>query len=254
MRVHFPKAPERFVAYPFLPCRVTEGFPLVRQCFSADLQLALRLSDLSGLVQPRRLRILEMVLSGGLMSSRIRRHGWAPRSETLTQGSISRTKRRNRFTPVDFSASGGFRGWGLCLRRRCRGDRLGRNFESILVHIESLFPVQAFDKLACRLTDRSRKTRRIHFDRRFHHYFISIPIAKLHLKRFHAPNLPFLTMKTETGSCTPNHVRVLKLSRPLPPTTLSTRNFRSGALRFAGLNLCLKPLVLFRQSIAGSCH
>jgi hypothetical protein len=61
-------------------------------------------------------------------------------------------------------------------------------------------------------------------------------------------------MKTETGSPTPNHVRVSKLPIPLTPTMLSTRSFRSGALRFPGLNLCLKRLVLFRQRIAGSCH
>jgi hypothetical protein len=61
-------------------------------------------------------------------------------------------------------------------------------------------------------------------------------------------------MKTEIGSRTPNHVRVLKLPRPLPPTTLSTRSFRSRALRFPGPNLCLKRLVLFRQRIADGCH
>jgi hypothetical protein len=153
----------------------------------------------------------------------------------------------------DVSTSGGFRGC-LCLRLRWRADGLGRNFESILVHIESLFPVQAFDKLAYRLTNGSRKTRRIHFDRRFHRPFISISIAELHLKRFHAPNLPFLTMNIETGSRNPNHVQVLKLLGALPPVTLTTRSFRSGALRFPGLNLCLKRLVLFRQRIAGSCH
>src|SRR6266513_121734 len=149
-----------------------------------------------------------------------------------------------RSGPADLSTSGGFRGF-LCLRLRCRARRHGRNFESILVHIESLFPVQAFDKLTCRLSNGSRKTRRIHFDRRFHCSFISISIAKLHLKRFHARSLPFLTMKTETSSRTPNHVRVLKLPGPLAPTTLSTRRFRTGTLRFPGLNLCLKRLVLF---------
>jgi hypothetical protein len=61
-------------------------------------------------------------------------------------------------------------------------------------------------------------------------------------------------MKTQTGSRSPNHVRVLKLPRPLPPAAPSTRRFRSRALRFPGLNLCLKRLVLFRQGIAGSCH
>jgi hypothetical protein len=119
-------------------------------------------------------------------------------------------------TDRDFSTSGGFRGCP-CLRLRRRADRLGRNFESILVHIESLFSVQAFDKLTCRPSNGARKTRRIHFDRRFHRSFISISIAKLNLKRFHAPNLPFRTMKTETGSRTPNHVRVSKLPRPLNP-------------------------------------
>src|SRR5713226_3778034 len=126
-----------------------------------------------------------------------------------------------RSGPADFSTSGAFRGC-FCLGLRCCAGRLGRNFEAILVHIESLFPVQAFDKLTCRLSNGSRKTRRIHFDRRFHCSFISISTAKLHLKRFHPPNLPFLTMKTETGSRTPNHVRVSKLPRPLTPTTLST--------------------------------
>jgi hypothetical protein len=76
-------------------------------------------------------------------------------------------------TDRDLSTSGGFRGCP-CLCLRCRADRLGRNFESILVHIESLFPVQAFDKLTCRPSNGSRKTRRIHFDRRFHCSFISI--------------------------------------------------------------------------------
>src|SRR5436190_13008690 len=132
---------------------------------------------------------------------------------------VLRPTRRNQFrrrrtgtdpTPVDFSTSGGFRGCP-CLRRRCRTDRLGGNIEPILVHVESLFPVQAFDKFTCRLTDRSRKTRRLHFDRRFHRFFISVSIANLHLKRFHACNLPFLTMKTETSSLTSNHLRALKL-------------------------------------------
>jgi hypothetical protein len=61
-------------------------------------------------------------------------------------------------------------------------------------------------------------------------------------------------MKTETGSRTPNHVQISKLPSPSNPTTLSTRSFRSGPLRFPGLDLCLKLLVLFRQPIAGSCH
>src|SRR5258708_7316307 len=63
-----------------------------------------------------------------------------------------------------------------------------------------------------------------------------------------------LTMKTETGSRTPDHVRVLKLTRPLPPTMLSACSFRSGALRFPALNLCLKCVVLFCQCVAGSRH
>src|SRR6267143_3380658 len=105
--------------------------------------------------------------------------------------------------PADTSASGSLRG---CPCLRCRADGLGRNLESILVHIESLLPVQAFDELTCRLTDRSRKTRGLHFDPRFHCSFSSISIAKLHFKRFHTPNLPFLTMKTETRSRTTNHV------------------------------------------------
>src|SRR6267143_805876 len=64
----------------------------------------------------------------------------------------------------------------------------------------------------------------------------------------------FLTVKTETGSFGPNHVRILKLLLPLAATTLSARNFLSGALAFQGLNLGLKFLVLFRQRIAASCH
>src|SRR6266576_3840651 len=98
-----------------------------------------------------------------------------------------------------FSVSSGSRGcFYLCLRRRA--DRFGRNFESILVHIESLFPVQAFDKLTSRLRDGSRKTRRIQFDCRFHRCFVSIPIAKLHLKRFHVSNLPFLRKQNPVHS------------------------------------------------------
>src|SRR5882672_6537647 len=91
---------------------------------------------------------------------------------------------------ADLSTGGGLRG---CLyRRRCgRANRLSRNFESILVHIESLLPVQALDKFTHRLTDGSRKTRCIHGDRGFHGPFIPISIAKLHLKRFHVPSLPF---------------------------------------------------------------
>lgn len=64
---------------------------------------------------------------------------------------------RNRSAPADFSTGSASHGF-FCLRRRCRANRLGGNFESILVHIEFLFPVQAFDKLARRLTHRSRKT------------------------------------------------------------------------------------------------
>src|SRR6267143_2910773 len=126
--------------------------------------------------------------------------------EAQAQESISQTKRGNRSAPADYSTSGGF-GGGLCLRFRCCADSLGRNFESVLVHVKSLFAVQTFDKLACRLSNASRKTRRIHFYRRFHGSFISILIAKLHLKRFHALSLPFLTMKTETGSRMPTTCR-----------------------------------------------
>src|SRR5207245_5391600 len=121
-------------------------------------------------------------------------------SNSLTRPVIRLTKRlwqaresRPSPGPTNLSTNDGIRG-RLCLRLRCRADRLGRNFESILVHIESLLPVQAFDKLTCSLTDGSRKTRRLHFGRRFHCFFISISIAKLHLKRYHAPNLPFLTV------------------------------------------------------------
>src|SRR6267143_6369686 len=118
--------------------------------------------------------------------------------------------------PADLSTRGGLRG----CRLRCRADRLGRNFESILVHIESLLPVQAFDELTCRLTDRSRKTRRLHFDCRFRCSFISISIAKLHLKRFHAPT-PFSdNKKTETGSRSKPR-RDLKTAVPLAPTTFA---------------------------------
>src|SRR6266403_206811 len=126
--------------------------------------------------------------------------------ETQSQESISQTKRGKRSVSADFSTSGGF-GGRLCWRFRCRAGRLGRNFESILVHVESLFAVQTLDKLACRLSNASRKTRRIHFYRRFHGSFSSILIAKLHLKRFHALSLPFLTMKTETGSRMPTTCR-----------------------------------------------
>src|SRR6266850_250085 len=126
--------------------------------------------------------------------------------ETQAQESISQTKRGKRSARADFSPSSGF-GGGLCRHFRCCPDSLGRDFESILVHVESLFAVQALDKLACRLSNASRKTRRIHFYRRFHGSFISILIAKLHLKRFHALSLPFLTMKTETGSRMPTTCR-----------------------------------------------
>src|SRR6266850_526030 len=122
--------------------------------------------------------------------------------EIQAQESISQTQRGKRSAPADFSTSGGF-GGGLCRRFRYRAGRLGRNFESILVHIKSLFPVQAFDKLACCLSNASRKTRRIHFYRRFHGSFSSILIAKLYLKRFHALTLPFLAINAETGSRTP---------------------------------------------------
>jgi len=122
--------------------------------------------------------------------------------ETQARESISQTKRGKRSAPADSSSGGGF-GGGLCRRFRCCPDSLGRDFESILVHVKSLFAIQAFDKLACRLSNASRKTRRIHFYRRFHGSFSSILIAKLHLKRFHALSLPFLTMKTETGSRVP---------------------------------------------------
>jgi hypothetical protein len=82
--------------------------------------------------------------------------------ETQAQESIFQTKREKRSTPADFSTSGGF-GGGLYLCFR-GADSLGRNLESILVHVKSLFAVQAFDKLTCGLSNASRKTRRIHFD------------------------------------------------------------------------------------------
>src|SRR6266404_8266104 len=122
--------------------------------------------------------------------------------EAQTQESIPQTKRGKRSAPGGFSTGGGF-GGGPCRRFRCCPDSLGRDLESILVHVESLFAVQAFDKLACRLSNASRKTRRIHFDRRFHGSFSSILIAKLHLKRFHALTLPFLAINAETGSRPP---------------------------------------------------
>src|SRR5229473_1649900 len=84
--------------------------------------------------------------------------------ETLAQESTSETKRGKRSAPVGCSTGGGFGGL-LCRRFRCCPHSLGRNFESILVHIESLFAVQAFDKLACGLSNTSGKIRRIHFDR-----------------------------------------------------------------------------------------
>jgi len=46
----------------------------------------------------------------------------------------------------------------------CGADRLRRNFQAVLVHIESLFAVQAFDELAYCFTNRSRKTRRVNLD------------------------------------------------------------------------------------------
>src|SRR6266700_185597 len=85
---------------------------------------------------------------------------------------------------ADLSIRGGLVGV-LCLRLRFCAGGLGRNFESFLVHIESLLSVQAFHELAGRLTHRSREIRRFHFDRRFRCSFISILIAKLHLKRLH---------------------------------------------------------------------
>src|SRR5882762_2493365 len=126
---------------------------------------------------------------------------WMPLKKPLTCRPRTVVPQFDYPASQDVSTSGGFRRC-LCLRLRWRADRLGRNFESILVHIESLLPVQAFDKLAYRLTNGSRKTRRIHFDRRFHRSFISISIPELRLKRFHAHNLPFLTMNIETGSRT----------------------------------------------------
>ena len=79
---------------------------------------------------------------------------------------------------------------GLCgcpsLYLRWLVDWLGCYFQSILVHIESLFPVQTFDKLTRSFSHCPRKTRGIHLHRRFHGSLTSILIAKSHLKRFHA--------------------------------------------------------------------
>src|SRR5579864_4019879 len=90
---------------------------------------------------------------------------------------------------AEFSA-GGFRG-GLCRRLGGRTGGLGRNFQAVLVHVESLLSVQAFDELARRFGNAAWKTRRIHFYGRIHRFLISIAIAESHLKRFHAAYLPF---------------------------------------------------------------
>ena len=117
---------------------------------------------------------------------------------------------------ADLSTSGGRRG---CRdRRRCgRANRLSRNFESILVHIESLLPVQALGKFTCRLTDRSRKTRCIHGDRGFDGSFISILIAKLHLKRFHVIGLPFSDHKNRNRFVHSNPLAVVGTTVPFRP-------------------------------------
>src|ERR1700694_5253667 len=51
----------------------------------------------------------------------------------------SQPNREKRSAPADLSTSGGF-GRRLCRRTRC-ANSLGRNFESILVHVKSLFAV-----------------------------------------------------------------------------------------------------------------
>ena len=65
--------------------------------------------------------------------------------------------------------------------------------------------------LVC-LTDRSRKTRRLYSDRRFHRSFVSISIAKLHLNVFMLLASLFLLLKTETGSRTSIQVGSLKIA------------------------------------------
>jgi hypothetical protein len=67
----------------------------------------------------------------------------------------------------------------------------------------------------------------------------------------------FLIFKNNNRFAYFNHVRTLKLPGllpPAPPSTRSTRCFRSGALGFSGLLLCSKRFVLFHQRIARSCH
>src|SRR5882724_7704399 len=65
---------------------------------------------------------------------------------------------------------------------------------------------------------------------------------------------PFSGDKCRNWFAHSNRARVIKLPRPLLPTTRSTRSLLSGVLRFPGLHLSLKRLVLFRQRIAGSRH
>jgi hypothetical protein len=84
---------------------------------------------------------------------------------------------------------GGFLGW---LGGFAGG--LGRDFEAIFVHIESLFAVEAFDEFAGGLGDGSGKTRGIYGFGGFDLFVISVLKTKLHLKRFHVANLPFLAL------------------------------------------------------------
>src|SRR6266568_207396 len=98
--------------------------------------------------------------------------------------------------PAYFSASRGLCGC-VCLRPRRRLDRLGGYFLSILVHVESLFPVQAFDKPTCRLSYGSGKSRGIDFDCRFHRPLIPILIAKSNLTCFHPADPSFVLISSD---------------------------------------------------------
>jgi hypothetical protein len=91
---------------------------------------------------------------------------------------------------LDAGGFGGFFGWGF----GGFAGGLGRDFEAIFVHIESLFAIEAFDEFAGGLGDGSGKTRGIYGFGGFDLFVISVLKAKLHLKRFHVAYLPFLTL------------------------------------------------------------
>jgi len=96
-------------------------------------------------------------LTSGIPSCGTRKTGRAAHPETPTQKNLISQASAETTAPAEFSTQPAASVEFSACASVVVPDRLGRNFQSILVHIESLFAIQAFDKLSCRLGNGSRR-------------------------------------------------------------------------------------------------